>query len=425
MKEDSLNLEPHQFNNWKKVLDYAMLIAKKMISCGAEIQRVEGTVKYICNAYGAKKVDVFAIPSMLMATVESDDLYYTTKVKIVKQVSNNFLLLEKLNSLSRYICAHKPKIEEIEELIKEVDQFKKPSHPWIPIIGTTLGGSILSVYFGGTFRDFLACLIVIFIMSLIIHFQKKVVNQFISTFVLALIGGLFSVIVCKIGIGQNVDYVMIGCIMILIPGIMLSIAFKDLFTGDLLSGVLRMISSVITALMIALGFSVSLNIIDTQFYSSANPIWIQIISCCIGTLAFSLVYNNNYKHLPAILLAATLGVVIYLLMDKYVTHNEFLKAIAGSSFVSLCAIIYSRLLKAPSTCFLIPSLIPLAPGCFLYKTMYYLTNGNYTLMKDNLINTIYVAVGIGLGIIIIVVLENYLGSLIKLRIQKKNLKVLE
>ncbi|MGM9971022.1 MAG: threonine/serine exporter ThrE family protein [Anaeroplasmataceae bacterium] len=421
MKEEALKLEPHQFNSWKKVLDYAMLIAKKMISCGAEIQRVEGTVKYICNAYGAKKVDVFAIPSMLMATVESDDLYYTTKVKIVKNVSNNFLLLERLNSLSRYICEHKPSIEEIEDLIKDVDQYKKPKYTWLPIVGTTLGGSILSVYFGGTFRDFLACLIVTLIMSLIIYFQKRVVNQFISTFLLALIGGLFSVLVCKIGIGQNVNYVMIGCIMILIPGIMLSIAFKDLFTGDLLSGVLRIVSSLITALMIALGFSVSLNIIKTEFYSSTNPIWLQILSCAVGTLAFSLVYNNNFKHLVAILVAATLGVAIYLLMDKYVTHNEFLKALAGSSCVSLCAIIYSRMFKAPSTCFLIPSLIPLAPGCFLYKTMYYLTSGSYSLMKENLINTIYVAVGIGLGIIIIVVLENYLGSFLKNRIQKKPL----
>ena len=84
MEQGVINLEPKQFNNWKKVLDYAMLIAKKMISCGAEIQRVEGTVKYICMAYGAKKVDVFAIPSMLMATIESNDLYYTTKIKTVK-----------------------------------------------------------------------------------------------------------------------------------------------------------------------------------------------------------------------------------------------------------------------------------------------------------------------------------------------------
>ena len=423
MEQGVINLEPKQFNNWKKVLDYAMLIAKKMISCGAEIQRVEGTVKYICMAYGAKKVDVFAIPSMLMATIESNDLYYTTKIKTVKNISNNFLLLEKLNSLSRYICDNKPSIEEIERLVNEVDEYKKPKISWLPILGNTIGGSILSIFFGGTFRDFLGCLIATFVMSLIIYFQKKIINQFIQTFILAAIGGLLSVLVCKIGIAQNVNYVMIGCIMILIPGIMLSISFKDLFTGDLLSGIMRFVSSLITAFMIALGFFISIYLLKVEFYSSANPIWLQILSCAIGTLAFSLVYNNNFKHFPAILVAATLGVAIYLLMDKFVTQNEFLKAMAGSSCVSLCAIIFSRIHKAPSTCFLIPSLIPLAPGCFLYTTMYYLTSRNYTFMRENLINTIYVAVGIGVGIIIVVVLENYLGLFINKRKDKRRKQV--
>lgn len=399
--------------NLKNILDYALLIAKKMLMYGAEIQRAQQTVHYICEAYGASVVDVFAIPSMLMATVEADDMYYTTKIKVINSNANNFLMLEKLNDLSRYLCENKPSFEEIEKLINELDQYKKPRIPILTLFGNTIGGAALCMYFGGTWRDFLACFLAALIVSSIIYFRKKVYNQFINTFMLALVGGLLSVLVCKIGIGENVNYVMIGCIMILIPGVALSISFKDIFTGDLLSGVIRFITSVVIALMIALGFSVSLFLLKTEFYSSGNPLWIQILSSSAGGVGFSLVYNSNYKHLPSIFIGGAIGIIVYLLMGKYVTSNEFFKSITGSAAVSFYAAIMARLYKAPSTCFLMPSLIPLAPGCFLYKTMYYLTSKNYSLMRENLANTAYVALGIGLGIIIIVVLENYIGTFIK------------
>ena len=77
MKEDSLNLEPHQFNNWKKVLDYAMLIAKKMISCGAEIQRVEGTVATTVLGVrdGVDIVRVHDVKENLEAAMVADAIY--------------------------------------------------------------------------------------------------------------------------------------------------------------------------------------------------------------------------------------------------------------------------------------------------------------------------------------------------------------
>ena len=53
---------------------------------------------------------------------------------------------------------------------------------------------------------------------------------------------------------QHVDKVIIGNIMTLIPGIGLTNAIRDLFTGDSIAGLLRSIEAVLTALSIAAGY---------------------------------------------------------------------------------------------------------------------------------------------------------------------------
>ena len=65
----------------EEILDVAMEIGVNLLQCGAEIRRVEETITYICKAYGASSVDVFAIPSLIISTIEVEGETYTTKVK--------------------------------------------------------------------------------------------------------------------------------------------------------------------------------------------------------------------------------------------------------------------------------------------------------------------------------------------------------
>ena len=64
-----------------RVLDIAMEIGVNLLKCGAEISRVENTISYICKAYGATDIDVFAIPTLIVATIVINGNAYTSKVK--------------------------------------------------------------------------------------------------------------------------------------------------------------------------------------------------------------------------------------------------------------------------------------------------------------------------------------------------------
>ena len=51
---------------------------------------------------------------------------------------------------------------------------------------------------------------------------------------------------------------MIGDIMLLIPGLMLVNSVREMLCGDLMSGLLRLLESIVLALSIACGFAVAI-----------------------------------------------------------------------------------------------------------------------------------------------------------------------
>ena len=111
--------------NADKVLTFALDLGKSMIKCSAEVNRVEETVIRICHAYGIKKAQVFSIISMITATVIEDNGNPHTQTRRIYAYSTNFGRLEKLNALSRKICAETPDIDEARKELTEICSDKK------------------------------------------------------------------------------------------------------------------------------------------------------------------------------------------------------------------------------------------------------------------------------------------------------------
>ena len=94
-------------------LFWAMEIGEKMLTSGAEVGRVEDSIRRICMAYGAKRVDVFSITSCIIATVYGEAFDACTQTRRVAEMKNNLHMLDELNRLSRRICDQRLKPEEM------------------------------------------------------------------------------------------------------------------------------------------------------------------------------------------------------------------------------------------------------------------------------------------------------------------------
>ena len=210
-----------------------------LLDCGAEISRVEETIVRMGRAYGARHVDVFVIPSIISLTMEfTDEESITETRRIYSSAGTDFYRLEKLNDLSRACCAEPIPLNEMRARLEHVASGKKPDN--VIFWGSILAAGGFAVFFGGSIWDALATSVFAIVICLL---QKKL-NM------------------CELVPKLHMDMILIGDIMLLIPGIAMTNAIRNMLGGNTISGVIRLTESLIWAAALAGGFMTALLIVE-------------------------------------------------------------------------------------------------------------------------------------------------------------------
>jgi len=231
-----------------------MDIGEQMLLSGAEVHRVEESIRRICHAFGAVRVDVFIITSSMVVTIHTNDGKTYTQTRRVTSSTTNYEKLHRLNQLSREICEKDLTTQKIDDKLKDaVNCSKFPL--WLDFVCYSLIAGAFTLFFGGNLMEALISLIVGAVVRLGTFFSDKIIsNNIFRKFFSTVAATLLAFLAVKLRWITNVDMVIIGNIMPLIPGIGLTNALRDLFTGDSIAGLLRTIEAVLTALAIAAGY---------------------------------------------------------------------------------------------------------------------------------------------------------------------------
>ncbi len=231
-------------------------MGEAMLFSGAEISRVEDTISRMGKAYGAKKTEIFALTSLIVLTVTFDDGSVVTQTRrAVAAGQTNFIKIEQLNSLSRKCCKN---IISREELHEEIEKINSNSiHKLNTYIGSFLAAGSFTLLFLGTVYDALISGFFALVICLIADIlSPRMPNKVFYYFITSLIVG-FGICGCSRLIPiLNADKIIIGTIMVLVPGVALTGAVKNLLIGDTLSALLKLAESVVWTFALAFGFMI-------------------------------------------------------------------------------------------------------------------------------------------------------------------------
>ena len=245
-------------DNKKKLVPCLLEMGDLLLDCGAEISRVEDTLQRVGQAYGAVRIDVFAIPSLIVLNaVFPDQSVETQSRRIRSNGSIDFYRLEKLNAVSRRCCADPMPIGELEEALRKVSAGQKPG--WRFLLGSMIGAGAFAVFFGGTVWDGLgATAAALFICFLQKALGRTELNQVAANLLISLTAGLLVGGLTVLFPVLHMDMILIGDIMLLIPGLAMTNAIRNMLIGDTVSGVVRLAESLIWAIALAGGFMVAM-----------------------------------------------------------------------------------------------------------------------------------------------------------------------
>lgn len=235
-------------------LSCVMDIGEQMLLSGAEVHRVEESVIRMCAALGAVRTDIFIITSSMVATAHTEDGKTYTQTRRITGTGTDFEKIHRLNALSRKICSQKMTLEEIRQALAQAVNSKTYSL-WLETGCYGLIAGAFTLFFGGGFVEMAVSLLTgILVRLATMALEKGISNKIFSKFFSTAIATVFAFIALRLGVIPTVDMVIIGNIMSLIPGIGLTNALRDLFTGDSIAGLLRSIEAVLIALAIAAGY---------------------------------------------------------------------------------------------------------------------------------------------------------------------------
>ncbi|MBQ8341966.1 MAG: threonine/serine exporter family protein [Clostridia bacterium] len=245
------------------ILAIALDVGAETLRAGGEIHRVEDTVTRICRAYGAEAVEVFAITSLITAEVRMPDGSYATRNRRVLSTYNHLARLEALNALSRTICKSPISMTEVHTRLESIRKYR-PVPEWLCYLGGMLATGGFAVFFDGTLWDGMAASVIAFFLTLFARLRPVRINGMVRSLISSFAAGVLSVLCVSLGFGDHVDKIIIGTIMLEIPGLSFGNALRDLLCGDTLAGTMRFIQAIVQALMIALGYMAALVLFNQQ-----------------------------------------------------------------------------------------------------------------------------------------------------------------
>ncbi|AEP31285.1 hypothetical protein GNIT_3190 [Glaciecola nitratireducens FR1064] len=187
--------------------------------------------------------------------------------------------------------------------------------------------------------------------------------------------------------GINIPLMVLSSVIILVPGLALTMGLAELSSRNLVSGTARIMDAIMQLfklyfgafLGVAVGFSI---FGQNQFEPAASlPYWATWLA--VGLLCFALVpiFRTRIKHIPWALMSAFIayGVTVYssIYMDQ--TFGTFIGAFALGVFAN----VFTRIANQPSTIVAMHGLIVLVPGSKTYIGLNSFISGQDFVQADH------------------------------------------
>ncbi len=227
-------------------------IGKLLLKNGAEIYRVEESLERMCQSYGFQDIGVFALPTYVTMRVTFQDGTSTSLTKRTLQNRTNLDAVCALNDLVRKICNETPTNDFIEQQIKAINSL----HPIMPLVflGYGLGAGGYAIFFGGGLHEGIIAGIIGFLMYFFIWINEILgINSLMRTTLTSMFLAILAILFYHFHLIYNLDATIIGCLMILTPGIAITNSLRDIIDGNYVSGQARLVEAFFIATAIALG----------------------------------------------------------------------------------------------------------------------------------------------------------------------------
>lgn len=356
--------------------------AQLLHSYGTPAHRLERVVTHLAASFGLE-IQVFSTPTSIFLSFEGEE---SGRVRLLR-VDPGGVDLGKLVDIDILMDAIVARAVSPGEAIERMEALDARPPRWSGgwgVLGHALAASTAALFFGGQPIDIGLSLVLGALIGLleIVSARRQGVagvfeplSAFLAAFA-AVLAAHFS------GGGVNDGVVALASIIVLIPGLSLTVAMLELATRHLSSGTSRLAGAASVFLTIAFGAylgriagSAVLGQLP-ELVARAPSGWITAwwatgAAIALAALGFSLLFRARLAEFPWILAAAGIGFTVARTVANAAApeNRAIVSAFAGALTVGLFGNIYARIADRPATVTILPGLLVLVPGSIGYRAL--------------------------------------------------------
>lgn len=241
------------------ILDVCVEAGRVMLENGAETYRVEDTLYRIAKSYNLVYVNVFVVPTAIILTVQGQDGQDHTELLRLIDRQTNLEKVAKVNDFSRDLTQKTFSPEEAKLRLQTIQNEPRNFSTWQRNLAIAVACGFFPILFGGTYGDMIPA----FIAGGLGHYLFDVVNRvtnvsFFAEMLASFFIGWCAVLFTSLGLGQDMNIIIISSVMCLVPGMAITNSLRDLMAGHLIAGVAVVAKALLTASAIGIGIAMVL-----------------------------------------------------------------------------------------------------------------------------------------------------------------------
>lgn len=247
-------------NRISTILDVVCLTAQLLLESGGETYRAEESVERMCKGLHISQVDVVALPTTLMLTITDAQGEPHTRIVRVRRKTTDLMRIDECNRVSRKVSTGQMSIEQALGELKRIRDLPLQRN-WVLVLASAISAGSFTLMLGGSLNDFLIALLC---GALLQWIQLPLSHYHIPSMLQGLLSGalvcFFALLGALILPGADVEPIIGGSIMPLLPGLATTNAIRDTLRGDTISGSSRIMEALLCVITLTAGIGFMLTI---------------------------------------------------------------------------------------------------------------------------------------------------------------------
>ena len=234
-----------------RALELVMDGGQTLLANGGEVFRVQQTMEIMAASLGVQDFHVYVLTNGIFASAHLPG--GESVVRHVPTVSIHLGRVEAVNELSRELAAGKLGVVEAEQKLAAARALPRVT-PRREVLACIAGAAGFAYLFGGTLADVPVAAVAGLLEALVcLHFGRHSINRMFTDIVAAFCCTVWAIAVQAVVPAVSANAAIIGALMVLTPGVALTMGVRDILNGDYLSGSIRLLDALLIAGSIAGG----------------------------------------------------------------------------------------------------------------------------------------------------------------------------